>query len=122
MCIRDRSLDLFGKFAGSDQNAILKDMADEFSDLAAQSIKNGVALPKAVQAFIQQVAAMGLLIDENGNQIDLSLLKFADIEDDYQKEVVSLLEQIRDLLTPPPSPEDALKPNPPGFTPRVPGT
>lgn len=94
-----RAIDVFGKFAGSDQNAILRDMADEFSGVAGEAKKTGVALPKAVEAFIRQIDEMGLLLDENGERIDASLLMFADIEDEYQKQVVSLLEQIRDLLS-----------------------
>jgi hypothetical protein len=114
-----RALDLFGRFEGSDQNAILRDMADEFSDLATQSIRTGVALPKAIQEFIRQVAQMGLLIDENGNQIDLALLQFKDIEDEYEKQVVSLLEQIRDLLSPRSAPAPgAPAPGGPGGPPR----
>lgn len=96
-----RALGVFGQMAGSDQNAILRDMADEFSALAMEAAKNNVALPNAVKAFILQVDAMGLLLDENGNRIDTSLLQFVDIEDEYQKQVVSLLEQIRDLLAGP---------------------
>ncbi len=117
-----RSLDVFAKFAGSDQNAILKDMADEFSALAEDSRRTGAALPKAVQAFIRKIDEMGLLLDENGNRIDSSLLTFADIEDEYLAQAVSLLEQIRDLLTPPTGPGDVPKPLPPGFTPHPPGT
>jgi len=96
-----RALDVFKRFEGADQNAILRDMADEFSALAREAMKNNVALPRAIQQFIRQVDEMGLLLDENGNRIDLSLLKFADIEDEYQQQVVSLLEQIRDLLAGP---------------------
>ncbi len=125
------SLDLFGKFAGSDQNAILRDMADEFSTLASDALRTGTALPKAVEAFIRQISDMGLLVDENGNMIDAAVLTFADIEDEYQKEVVSLLEQIRDLLTPPatggggvpgvPVPPGTRPPNtPPVFDPGMP--
>ena len=94
-----RALDLFARFEGSDQDAILRDMADEFSALAADAQKSNVALPRAVQEFIRQIDEMGLLLDENGNRIEFSLLKFADIQDEYEKEVVSLLEQIRDLLS-----------------------
>ena len=115
-----RALDVFAAFEGYDQKAVLRDMADEFSDLARESRRTGVALPKAVQEFIRQVDEMNLLLDENGNRIDSSLLKFADIEDEYQKQVVSLLEQIRDLLTPPAPP--SVPGLPPGATPRTPPT
>jgi hypothetical protein len=117
-----RGLDLLSRFAGSDQNAILRDMADEFAALAADAQKNGVALPKAVQEFIRRIDEMNLLLDENGNRIDSSLLQFVDMEDEYEKQVVSLLEEIRDLLKPPTAPGDQPKPNPPGFTPKPPGT
>lgn len=95
-----RAIDVFGRFQGSDRSGILRDMADEFSALAQEAQKNNVALPKAVQDFVRQVDEMGLLLDENGNRIDASLLQFANIEDEYEKQVVSLLEQIRDLLSP----------------------
>jgi hypothetical protein len=117
-----RGIDLLGRFAGSDQNAILRDMADEFSALAEDAKKNGVALPKAIQAFLRKIDEMGLLLDANGMRIDASLLEFADIEDEYEKEVVSLLQQIRDLLTPPTDPGTQPNPNPPWVVPRAPGT
>jgi hypothetical protein len=112
-----RGIDLLSRFAGSDQNAILRDMADEFSALAQDAKKNNVALPRAVQAFLRQIDEMGLLLDENGDRLDLSLLQFADIEDESMKEVVSLLEQIRDLLSPRPAPTPGA-PGGPGGPPR----
>lgn len=93
-----RAVDLFGRFEGSDRDAVLRGLADELSGVASEAKKNNVALPKEVESLVRRVDELGLLLDENGERIDSSVLTFADIEDEYQKQVVGLLEQIRDLL------------------------
>jgi hypothetical protein len=116
------AIDLFARFEGSNQDAILRDMADEFSELAREARRTNTALPKGIEQFVRRISEMGLLLDENGEQLNADLLSFAEIEDEYQKEVVSLLEQIRDLLAGPVTPPGTpVNPNLPVFgRPRVP--
>lgn len=94
-----RALDTFDRLGGGDRNGILAGVADEVSAAVVESQKNRVAIPEAVKDLVLQIDALGLLLDENGNRIDGSLLQFANIEDEYEKQVVSLLEEIRDALT-----------------------
>lgn len=76
----------------------LPGLGDELSALAKEAIKTGTALPKTLEPYIKQLDAMGLLLDENGDRIDMGALSFADIEDESLKAIKDVLEDIRDLL------------------------
>lgn len=63
--------------AGGDTNNIIQAMAGNISKLVQQAIAGGLTLPKQFQGWIEQLAAAGQLLDENGNKItDVSNLKF----------------------------------------------
>jgi hypothetical protein len=92
-----RDLQMFAD-AGANMTGVLEGMSDELSTLVQNAIKNGVALPKTLQPYLEQLAAMGKLLDENGNAIDAGALDFKDIQDETLKNIQKILESIRDLL------------------------
>lgn len=92
-----RKFEMFERF-GSDMNGVLQGMADEFSALADEAFRNGVALPKQLENVFRRLATQGLLVDREGNAIALEQLQFEEMEDEKLNEAVRLLEEIRDLL------------------------
>lgn len=91
-------IELFERFNANVQD-FLPGLADELSALMADAIKTGAALPKTLEPYLKQLDAMGLLLDENGNRIDMGALSFQDLEDEALKAIVAVLEDIRDLLS-----------------------
>lgn len=63
---------------GADMSGVLSGMSDEFSTLVQDSIRAGLTLPENLQPYVNQLAASGQLLDENGQKItDTSRLKFS---------------------------------------------
>jgi TP901 family phage tail tape measure protein len=92
-----RQIEFFKKL-GADISGVLTGMQDEISALVEESQRTGAAIPRTLEPYVRQLAQMGMLLDSNGNQIEVAALTFADIKDEQQQQVISLLEQIRDLL------------------------
>jgi hypothetical protein len=88
-------IDLFER-GGVDVSLVLADMADDISDLVNRSVKFGVEIPENMRPWIQQLAASGQLLDENGQKItDISKLTFGEtLETSLQK----LTKEIRALI------------------------
>ncbi len=82
---------------GADRDGVLRGMADELSELAAEAVRTGRALPKTLEMYIRRLQEMGLLVDEQGNAIAEGLM-FQDMVDESLQKVVGVLEEIRDLL------------------------
>jgi hypothetical protein len=111
---------------GADRDAVLTGMADELSALAADAVRTGRALPKALEQYIRRLQEMGLLVDDQGNAI-ADGLRFEEMQDESLKAVVSVLEEIRELLAGPPAPaapgDGTTAPTPPpGMGAQPPGT
>lgn len=92
-----RTLQMF-KDAGDNMDAVLRGAADEVVALLVQAQKTGAALPKTLEPFIKRLAEMGLLIDENGNAIELGAFSFQDFEDEALVAMKDLLTEIKDIL------------------------
>jgi hypothetical protein len=93
-----RDLTMFSD-AGADMTGVLAGMSDELSTLYQESKKNGVALPATLEPYMTQLAAMGKLVDENGDKVsNLNDVAFKDIEDKSLTDVVDVLKDIKDLL------------------------
>jgi hypothetical protein len=84
--------------AGADADGVLRGMADEISGLLVEAAKTGAQLPKTLEPYIKRLGEMGLLIDENGNAIDMGAFSFADFQDDALIAMKDLLTEIKDIL------------------------
>jgi hypothetical protein len=76
----------------------LRGMADEISGLLVEAAKTGAQLPKTLEPYIKRLGEMGLLIDENGNAIDMGAFSFADFQDEALIAMKDLLTEIKDIL------------------------
>lgn len=86
--------------AGGDVNGLLQGMQDEVQALILDSLKFGTALPEALRDVVQGLIDMGGLVDENGQALtDLSRFTFTGTLEDVFKDMKSILEEIRDLLS-----------------------
>jgi hypothetical protein len=84
--------------AGADADGVLRGMADEISGLLIEAQKTGAQLPKTLEPYIKRLGEMGLLIDENGNAIDMGAFSFADFQDEALIAMKDLLTEIKDIL------------------------
>jgi hypothetical protein len=84
--------------AGADADGVLRGMADEISSLLVEAAKTGAQLPKTLEPYIKRLGEMGLLIDENGNAIDMGAFSFADFQDEALIAMKDLLTEIKDIL------------------------
>jgi hypothetical protein len=84
--------------AGADADGVLRGMADEISGLLVEARKTGAQLPKTLEPYIKRLGEMGLLIDENGNAIDMGAFSFADFQDEALIAMKDLLTEIKDIL------------------------
>lgn len=86
--------------AGGDVNGILKGMSDEISQVVIDSKKFGTEIPADMKPLIEQLAASGQLLDENGQKItDLSTLDFAEPISAGFDRIVAAIEKLSDTLT-----------------------
>jgi hypothetical protein len=92
-----RDIEMF-KEAGADVDGVLRGMADEISTLLIEAQRTGAALPKTLEPYIKRLGEMGLLLDQNGNAIELGAFSFADFEDEALEALKDLLTEIKDIL------------------------
>lgn len=84
---------------GADVGAVLKGMSDEVQDLVDDARKFGLEIPENMRPVLQAMVDAGLLIDDAGEKlVDLSEFNFkAELETPFDR-IVTVLEEIRDLL------------------------
>ncbi len=92
-----RDIQMFAD-AGADADSVLRGMSDELSTLLVEAQKTGAALPKTLEPYLKRLSEMGLLLDENGNAIDMGALSFADFEDEALEAMKDLLTEIKEIL------------------------
>ena len=83
----------------SDMGLVLVGMQDELSKLYQDAVAQGVALPETLRPYMETLIEMGGLVDENGEKVeDLNAVAFKEIEDEALTAVVTILEEIKELL------------------------
>lgn len=71
--------------AVTDHNALLNKTAGAFQGVVTGALKSGATISEELQQPIQELADMGLLVDENGEKLtDLSRLKFGTLDTEFQ--------------------------------------
>ncbi len=104
--------------AGGDVGGILTGMADEISAMVQEAMRLGVSLPENMKPWIEELRRAGMLVDENGEQLqDLGSLRFGDrVKTEFEK-ITEALEKLIDSLN---VMSDAIRnipsPRMPGFT------
>ena len=74
-------------------------MSDELSKLYQDAQATGVKLPETLRPYMQRLVEMGALVDKNGEKVEtLTDDMFADVEDKGLAAIVTILEEIKELL------------------------
>jgi hypothetical protein len=87
---------------GASVGGVLFGMQEEISALVQESLKFGTEIPANMKPWIDELARVGLLVDENGHAIaDLSNLKVGEVmKTEFEKVTEALWELIRTLQGP----------------------
>lgn len=83
--------------AGVDLNQISIHMGKSVSEWLQQSLKAGTEIPDSMREILHQLAAVGLLTDENGNKYDLAAVDALNYTKSTAKAMEDLAKVIQDL-------------------------
>jgi hypothetical protein len=85
---------------GANAEAVALGMKDKLIAATQEAIKFGFALPNGLKPALRILFDMGLLLDENGEQLrDFSQLEFAPTIEDSLKDLVEIFKDLVDVLS-----------------------
>lgn len=88
------------KGAGIDYSEILSRQAMQYSDLVDSAIRTGTEIPASMRPVLEDLVAMGKLVDENGVAFtDLSSIPFAETMTQGFTKVVDKLDELIEKIT-----------------------
>ncbi len=85
--------------AGFDFDAVLGKQASSFQTLVLAALKAGDTIPIQLKPAIERLAAMGELVDENGEKLtDISRLNFAETLDAKFNTLIDTIQHLADVI------------------------